>query len=158
MQAVLPSSALRDPAMAARWGSLLIGAVLLWPLLVWTEFKPWELFDARSLKSTGKFLSSFVPPRHDDRNLPVDFKLRASNSSQGLNSVHTSSGHISTAPNNNALQRLVVAGSREGAIMRVAATGDGAQRQVMLRVMSTASDAASTAAAAPSKLAVNSSS
>ena len=28
----------RDPAMAARWGSLLIGAVLLWPLLVWTEF------------------------------------------------------------------------------------------------------------------------
>ena len=65
MQAVLRPSDLRDPAMAARWGSLLIGAVLLWPLLVWTEFKPWELFDARSLKSTGKFLSSFVPPRHD---------------------------------------------------------------------------------------------
>ena len=59
------SSALRDPAAASRWGSLLIGAVLLWPLLVWTEFKPWELFDARSLKSTFKFLSDFVPPRHD---------------------------------------------------------------------------------------------
>ena len=64
MQAV-HSSALRDPAAASRWGSLLIGAVLLWPLLVWTEFKPWELFDARSLKSTFKFLSDFVPPRHD---------------------------------------------------------------------------------------------
>ena len=58
----LPS---RDPAAARRWGSLLLGAVLLWPLLVWTEFKPWELFDARSLKSTAKFLATFVPPRHD---------------------------------------------------------------------------------------------
>jgi len=44
---------------------VLLAAVLLWPLLVWTEFKPWQLFDARSLKSTGRFLASFVPPRHD---------------------------------------------------------------------------------------------
>ena len=65
MQAALSAGSLRDPAAAGRWRTLLIGAVLLWPLLVWTEFKPWELFDARSLKSTGKFLSSFVPPRHD---------------------------------------------------------------------------------------------
>ena len=55
----------RDPAALVRWGTLLLAAVLLWPLLVWTEFKPWELFDARSLKSTGKFLATFVPPRHD---------------------------------------------------------------------------------------------
>ena len=65
MQATLSQSALRDPAAAGRWGTVLIGVVLLWPLLVWTEFKPWELFDARSLKSTVKFLSDFVPPRHD---------------------------------------------------------------------------------------------
>jgi phosphonate transport system permease protein len=55
----------RDPAATGRWGALLLAAVLMWPLLLWTEFKPWELFDARSLKSTGKFLSTFVPPRHD---------------------------------------------------------------------------------------------
>ncbi len=54
-----------DPATSGRWGTLLLAAVLMWPLLVWTEFKPWELFDARSLKSTAKFLVTFVPPRHD---------------------------------------------------------------------------------------------
>jgi phosphonate transport system permease protein len=64
--APVPSrSALRDPARASRWATVLLLAVLLWPLLVWTEFKPWDLFDARSLKSTARFLSSFVPPRHD---------------------------------------------------------------------------------------------
>ena len=60
-----PTRPPRDPAALVRWGTLLLAAVLLWPLLVWTEFKPWELFDARSLKSTGKFLATFVPPRHD---------------------------------------------------------------------------------------------
>ena len=60
-----PTRPPRDPAAFVRWGTLLLAAVLLWPLLVWTEFKPWELFDARSLKSTGKFLATFVPPRHD---------------------------------------------------------------------------------------------
>ncbi|MFZ2652276.1 MAG: ABC transporter permease subunit [Burkholderiaceae bacterium] len=34
-------------------------------MLVWTEFRPWELFDARSLKFTGRFLADFAPPRHD---------------------------------------------------------------------------------------------
>jgi phosphonate transport system permease protein len=63
--AALPLTTPRDPATTGRWGALLLAAVLMWPLLVWTEFKPWELFDARSLKSTGKFLSTFVPPRHD---------------------------------------------------------------------------------------------
>jgi phosphonate transport system permease protein len=38
--------------------------VLLWPLLVATEFKPWTLFEARNLKITGQFLASFVPPAH----------------------------------------------------------------------------------------------
>jgi phosphonate transport system permease protein len=57
--------ALRDPAHRTRWATLLALAVLLWPLAVWTEFTPWTLFDARSLRSTGHFLASFVPPRID---------------------------------------------------------------------------------------------
>ena len=55
----------RDPAALGRAGVLLLAAILLWPALVWTEFKPWAVFDAQSLKSTAKFLRDFVPPRHD---------------------------------------------------------------------------------------------
>ena len=60
-----PESASRDPAQHHRWATVLLFAVLLRPLAVWTEFKPWTLFDARSLRSTGHFLASFVPPRID---------------------------------------------------------------------------------------------
>ncbi|HJV96240.1 MAG TPA: ABC transporter permease subunit [Albitalea sp.] len=59
------SAASRDPAALRRLGVLLLAAVLLWPLLRGTEFKPWELFGARSLKATTGFLATFVPPRHD---------------------------------------------------------------------------------------------
>ena len=54
----------RDPAWLGRvfWlGALL---VVLWPLAVATEFKPWLLFDARSLEVTGRFLGGFWPPAH----------------------------------------------------------------------------------------------
>ncbi len=52
----------RDPAWAARvfWGSAAL--VLLWPLLVATEFKPWLLLDARSREVTAQFLGAFLPP------------------------------------------------------------------------------------------------
>lgn len=55
----------RDPAWRGR--VLLVGGALalLWPLLVATEFKPWTLWDARSLEVTANFLASFVPPRID---------------------------------------------------------------------------------------------
>lgn len=59
------TTTLRDPALPARLGVLLLAGVLLWPALVWTEFRPWTLFDAQSLKATTKFLRDFVPPRHD---------------------------------------------------------------------------------------------
>jgi ABC-type phosphate/phosphonate transport system permease subunit len=59
------SAVLRDPAAATRGLWLLGAAVVLWPLLVLTEFQPWTLFDARSLRVTGRFLAQFVPPRHD---------------------------------------------------------------------------------------------
>jgi phosphonate transport system permease protein len=62
--------ALRDPAWLPRlaWGSA--GLVLLWPLLVATEFKPWVLWDARSLGPTLQFLGDFFPP-----SLKADFLL-----------------------------------------------------------------------------------
>jgi len=66
MAAVLPRDpALRDPAWRGRVGWLLAAGVLLWPLLVWTEFKPWQLFAPESLQPTLTFLAGFVPPRTD---------------------------------------------------------------------------------------------
>ena len=59
------ANALHDPARGPRWLGLLTALVLLWPLAVLTEFKPWEMLDARSLRVTGRFLAQFVPPRHD---------------------------------------------------------------------------------------------
>jgi phosphonate transport system permease protein len=54
----------RDPAWWGRVFWLGLAAVLLWPLVVATEFKPWVLFEGDSLKVTGRFLASFLPPAH----------------------------------------------------------------------------------------------
>jgi len=56
---------LRDPAWRGRVTAVLLSALLLWPMLVATEFRPWGLFDPRSLEVTGRFLASFLPPAHD---------------------------------------------------------------------------------------------
>ena len=61
----LASPARRDPAWQGRVWWMLASAVLLWPMLVLTEFKPWTLFDAASLKPTLRFLSDFFPPKLD---------------------------------------------------------------------------------------------
>jgi len=53
-----------DPAWRGRVVGLVIALVLLWPMLVWSEFKPWILLDAQSLTATGRFLAAFVPPAH----------------------------------------------------------------------------------------------
>ena len=53
-----------DPAWRGRVTAFIIALVLLGPMLMITEFKPWTLIDARSLKSTWRFLSGFVPPEH----------------------------------------------------------------------------------------------
>ena len=71
MQATLPSTPLHDPAAPGRLAWLLLAAVLMWPLLVWTEFKPWGLLDARSLKFTWRFVSDFFPPKHDSEFLKL---------------------------------------------------------------------------------------
>jgi phosphonate transport system permease protein len=54
----------QDPAWRGRIATLVVGIILLWPLLVWSEFKPWILIDAQSLAATGRFLSGFFPPAH----------------------------------------------------------------------------------------------
>jgi phosphonate transport system permease protein len=61
----LPQRKLRDPAWLRRWSAVLVGAVLLWPLVVWTEFNPLTLADTRSLAATWHFVRDFAPPRHD---------------------------------------------------------------------------------------------
>lgn len=53
---------LRDPAWRGRVVGTLTLAVLLWPLFVATEFKPWTLLQAQSLHASGGFLASFFPP------------------------------------------------------------------------------------------------
>jgi phosphonate transport system permease protein len=60
----LPQTApeLRDPAWMSRVFWMLAAVVVLYPLLVATEFKPWLLFDAQSRKSTLRFLGDFFPP------------------------------------------------------------------------------------------------
>ncbi|MCA0176231.1 MAG: ABC transporter permease subunit [Proteobacteria bacterium] len=54
----------RDPAWPGRLGWALLALVVVWPLLVAAEFKPWVLWDARSRAATGQFLASFWPPAH----------------------------------------------------------------------------------------------
>jgi phosphonate transport system permease protein len=60
----LPSSVPADPSWRGRLTAFIVGIVLLWPLLVWSEFKPWILLDAQSLTATGRFLAAFFPPAH----------------------------------------------------------------------------------------------
>ena len=56
---------LRDPAWAGRVFWLLAAAVVLWPLLVLAEFKPWILLSQQSLGPTLRFVADFFPPRAD---------------------------------------------------------------------------------------------
>jgi phosphonate transport system permease protein len=65
MAAVLaPTAPARDPAWLGRMFWFSAAAVLLWPMLVATEFRPWIFFERDNLKVTGQFLSSFLPPAH----------------------------------------------------------------------------------------------
>ena len=53
----------QDPAWRARVFWLLTSALVLWPLLVLTEFKPWTMLEPASLKPTLHFLGDFFPPK-----------------------------------------------------------------------------------------------
>jgi phosphonate transport system permease protein len=55
----------RDPAWLGRLFWLCAAGVLLWPMLVATEFKPWTMLAPDSLWPTLRFAASFVPPATD---------------------------------------------------------------------------------------------
>ena len=55
----------RDPAWRGRLTGTVVALVLLWPMLVLTEFKPWLLLAPDALKPSLRFLADFVPPRWD---------------------------------------------------------------------------------------------
>ncbi len=42
-----------------------LALLLLWPALVYSEFKPWVLFDARSLAAAASFMADFLTPAND---------------------------------------------------------------------------------------------
>ena len=52
----------RDPLARRRAGTAVVAVVLLWPLLVLSEFRPWTLFDASHLQVIGGFVAGFLPP------------------------------------------------------------------------------------------------
>jgi phosphonate transport system permease protein len=60
--AVRQAPHLRDPAWHSRlfWSGAAL--VVLWPLLVATEFRPWIFLEAQNLKVSGHFIASFFPP------------------------------------------------------------------------------------------------
>ncbi len=62
---------LHDPAWRNRLMLTVLGLVLLWPILVATEFQPWLLADEQSINATGRFLAGFFPPAHDKEFLMI---------------------------------------------------------------------------------------
>jgi phosphonate transport system permease protein len=54
-----------DPAWRSRllWAAAFL--MLLWPMLVASEFKPWVLLQPDNLKPAGRFLADFFPPKLD---------------------------------------------------------------------------------------------
>lgn len=55
----------RDPAFVQRLFWSTAALLLLWPLLVATEFKPWLLLQPDSLRVSAHFLASFWPLAHE---------------------------------------------------------------------------------------------
>jgi phosphonate transport system permease protein len=61
----LRDSTARDPAYHQRLLWVGLGLIVLWPLLVLAEFKPWVLLDPNNLKPTWQFLKGFFIPKLD---------------------------------------------------------------------------------------------
>jgi phosphonate transport system permease protein len=55
----------RDPAWLGRLFWFSAALVVLWPLTVATEFRPWLLFEPGNLKVSAQFLDSFWPLAHE---------------------------------------------------------------------------------------------
>lgn len=73
-QAIPGGVPMTDPAVRVRLGSLVVAVILLWPILVLAEFRPWVLFEAGNLKAIGGFLGGFFPPAHGTEFLGLLFK------------------------------------------------------------------------------------
>jgi phosphonate transport system permease protein len=54
----------RDPAWLSRLFWIVALGVVLWPLGVATEFRPWVLLERENLKISGQFIGSFWPLAH----------------------------------------------------------------------------------------------
>ena len=54
-----------DPAWRTRVLLAVAALALLWPALVFSEFKPWILFDLHSLRAAGAFALDFLKPAHE---------------------------------------------------------------------------------------------
>ena len=65
MNPALRSAPTRDPAWQGRVFWLLAIAVVLWPLGVATEVRPWVRLEPDNLKVTRQFLGTFFPLAHD---------------------------------------------------------------------------------------------
>jgi phosphonate transport system permease protein len=56
---------MRDPAWSGRVFWTLASLLLLWPILLLSEFKPWVLLEPGALKPAWHFIAAFFPPRAD---------------------------------------------------------------------------------------------
>lgn len=64
IKAATRASAAYDPDARRRIGLALLAVVVLWPLLVIAEFRPWTLFEPAGIHAMGGFLAGFFPPAH----------------------------------------------------------------------------------------------
>jgi phosphonate transport system permease protein len=55
----------RDPAWRSRLLWLAVFLVVVWPMLVASEFKPWVLLQPENLRPASRFLADFFPPKVD---------------------------------------------------------------------------------------------
>lgn len=60
-QSVSKAAPVRDPAWMSRVFWISLALVMLWPLGVTTEFKPWILLEPYNIKISAKFIASFWP-------------------------------------------------------------------------------------------------
>jgi phosphonate transport system permease protein len=54
----------RDPAWSGRVTLCLLFLLILFPTAYFAEFNPLVLFDKNSLRTSGQFLATFIPPAH----------------------------------------------------------------------------------------------
>jgi len=65
MRSAVDTAEFADPAWRGRVGMTLLALVILWPLAVAGDFRPWSLFDAQSLNAAAMFVVGFFPPALD---------------------------------------------------------------------------------------------